>query len=216
MNILTNPASAAGCLLAGGVVVYPAATFFALGCLAGNENAAELVCRVKGRDRLKPLPVIAGSMEQAACAVNLDSVPKKLLENFWPGALSILCPAKNLVQAAVNAAGEAAIRIDGNACARELALLAKGALTASSANISGFPAPARPEDLHPEFLRRLEELGSLAAIFLPPAPQAMPKGGLPSTIIELLPQNGDNALRIKRAGAIPVEALTQAGFRILP
>ena len=212
MKILTNPGQAAQCLLLGGIVIYPTATFFALGCLAANENAAREIYRLKGREGGKSLPILAGSMEQAQAAVNLDAAPPALLQNFWPGPLAILLPAKGLSGAAVNACGLAAIRVDGNPLARELAILAGGALTASSANLSGCPAPSQLAALDENLLARLEKLGERAAILAPDAPETIPKGGLPSTIVELLPQKGNNVLKIVRAGATSREALNAAGF----
>lgn len=215
MKILNDPAEAAKCLLSGGIAIYPTATFFALGCLAGNENAMQEIYRIKGRPTGKSLPLLAASMEQAQAAVNLALAPAALIERFWPGPLSILLPAKALASPAVNPLGQAAIRVDANPLARELARLSGGALTASSANLSGNPASFRLDSLDPNLIDRMERLGDLAVILVPAAPETMPKGGLPSTIVEFLPQKGNNALRIIRAGATSREALLAAGFFII-
>lgn len=215
MKILTNPAEAAQCLLCGGIAIYPTETFFALGCLGDNENAAQEIYRIKERPTGKFLPLVAASMEQAQAAVNLAGAPTTLLERFWPGPLAILLPAKDLAPASVNARGKAAIRVDANPLAQELAHLAGGALTASSANLSGLPAPCRIDSLDPNLLCRLERLGDRAVILAPAGPETRPKGGLPSTIVEFLPQKGNNALKIIRAGATSREALCDAGFFVI-
>lgn len=205
---------AAECLRRGGLVVYPASTFYALGCLGQNEQAAELVYRIKGRADANPLPLLAASMEQVESAVNLKAMPGDLARRFWPGPLTVLLPAINLAPRAVNSRGLAAIRIDANPLARHLAQLAGGVLTASSANISGKPPAASVTALDPQFLRRLEKLGDKALVLPPCAPWCEPAGGLPSTIVEVLPKTNDNALRVLRAGAISRAALNAAGHAI--
>lgn len=195
-------------------MVYPASTFYALGCLGQNGQAAELVYKIKGRDDAHPLPLLAASMEQAASAVNLRALPGDLARRFWPGPLTVLLPAIQLAPRAVNSRGLAAIRIDANPLARHLALLAGGVLTASSANISGRPSAASLEDLDPQLLMRLENLGDMALVLPACGPWCEPAGGLPSTIVEVLPKTNDNGLRVLRAGAISRAALNGAGYAI--
>lgn len=153
-------------------------------------------------------------MEQAARAVNLKAMPAALARRFWPGPLTVLLPALDLAPRAVNSRGQAAIRLDANPVARHLAELAGGALTASSANISGQPPAASLAALDPRLLKRLEKLGDLACVLPACGPWCQPGGGLPSTIVEVLPKTNDNALRLLRAGAISRDSLARAGYAI--
>jgi len=47
----------------GGVVVYPTDTCYGIGCDATNPLAIEKIFRIKGREKGKPLPLIASSIE---------------------------------------------------------------------------------------------------------------------------------------------------------
>lgn len=144
----------------------------------------------------------------------MPDAARKLAGLFWPGPLTILLPAINVASRAVNKRGQAAIRIDANPLARSLALLAGGALTASSANISGRPPSAALAGLEPELLKRLEKLGPRAFVLGACGAPCEPAGGLPSTIVEFFAKTSDNGLRVLRHGAVSDAALIRAGYAI--
>ncbi|MEG6552425.1 Sua5/YciO/YrdC/YwlC family protein, partial [Desulfocurvibacter africanus] len=75
-------------------------------------------------------------------------------------------------------------------------------LIATSANLSGRPAAARPEDLDPALLAEVD-----AAVLEHP----WPSGGAASTVVCLL---GCCRLEVLRIGAVPARVLEQAGFRL--
>lgn len=203
----------AALLRAGGVVVFPTETFFAVGCLALHAGAVGRVYRVKRRPHGLALPVIVGHVDQLAMvAARLDPVAEDLARRFWPGPLSVLLPAAPDVPALLTGGtGRVAVRLTPHPVARELCLLAGGPLAASSANISGRPTAARAAGLDPEL-----RAGVAGVLDLPPAPP----GGLPSTLVE--PSTGEDGghgtgrprLRVLRVGAVPVQALRDAGYAV--
>jgi len=175
---------------------------------------------------MQPLPLLAANKEQAAQAAYLEIVPQGLFEQFWPGPLTVLLPALPALPAPlVNNEGKAAVRVSPYRQAAELARLAGGVLTASSANQHGRPPACRLLDIDPQLLLALEQdeqdeqnergeqNGGEAGVF---EGDIAPAGGLPSTLVEplLSTEQGKPCLRLVRAGAVSVEVIESAGFRV--
>lgn len=216
-------AAAARCLRCGGVVIFPTETFYGLGCLAADAAAVARVYQLKRRPVQRPLPLLAADADQAGAVVWLDAAPPGLTARFWPGPLSLLLPARPGLPAplvrsgaggADRAAGKAALRVSPHPLAARLARLAGGALTASSANLSGRAPACCLEDLDPELLAALAELGDLGGLLPAVSEAEQPSGGAPSTLAEPLPPDGDGRprLRLLRVGAVSVRDLAEAGF----
>lgn len=188
----------------GRLIVYPTETFFGIGGLALREEAVLRVYQAKKRSPSEPLPVIIGREDQLLLLV--EQVPDAmvaLLRVLWPGPLTVIFPAGAEVPAALTAGGaKVAVRLTSHPAARELCLHC-GPLTASSANIAGQPPTTRAGGVSAELLRACT--GVLDA-----APS--PKGGQPSTLIEMIEPG---VLRIARPGAISPAALRQLGWDIL-
>ena len=224
-------AAAARFLRNGGVLVFPTETFYGLGCLAANAEAVARVYQLKQRPVHKPLPLLAAHAAQVDAVAELAAMPKGLLA-FWPGPLTVLLPARScLPQALVNGQGLAAVRVTPHPLAAQLAEQAGGALTASSANLSGGAPICSPGELDPallEALRRMAQNMPCSSGCATQTPKAeaslplalggpLPAGGLPSTVVE--PLNGGDGgagrLRIVRAGAVSAAALEAAGFALV-
>ena len=221
-------AVAARFLRNGGVLVFPTETFYGLGCLAANAEAVARVYQLKQRPVHKPLPLLAAHAAQVDAVAELAAMPRGLLA-FWPGPLTVLLPARScLPPALVNGQGLAAVRVTPHPLAAQLAEQAGGALTASSANLSGGAPVCSPGELDPallEALRRMAQNMPCSSGCATQTPKAeaslplalggpLPAGGLPSTVVE--PLNGGDGgagrLRIVRAGAVSAAALEAAGF----
>lgn len=193
-------------LARGGLVVYPTETFYALGCLATIHAAVERVVAVKGRPADKPLPLIVSDWEMVADFVRLRGAEERLARKFWPGPLSIVTRVDPAVSAlARDRAGFSAVRMTPHIIAAALCREAGGPLVSSSANRSGHPPVANPNDLDPELLKLS------AALVVEAAP--WPAGGLPSTLVRI---TETGAFRILRAGAISADELVAEGFDVTP
>ena len=223
-------AAAARFLRKGGVLVFPTETFYGLGCLAANGEAVARVYQLKRRPVHKPLPLLAAHAAQVDAVAELAVMPKGLLA-FWPGPLTVLLPARScLPPALVNEQGLAAVRVTPHPLAAQLAEQAGGALTASSANLSGGVPVCSPDKLDPALLEALRSMAqgmpcpagcaaqaAKAEVSLPLALGGpLPAGGLPSTVVEPLNcvSGGAGRLRIVRAGAVSAAALEAAGFTL--
>ena len=131
---------AADCIRRGGVVVFPTETSYGLAVDPRNSKAVKKLFRIKGRAASKTLSLIAADTKMVTTVATLSATEKKLAQDFWPGALTlILTPKKNLPRHVRSAIG-VAIRVSGNSFARSLAAAYKFPLTATSANYSTKPA----------------------------------------------------------------------------
>ncbi len=189
----------------GGLVIYPTETFYALGCLATVHLALERIFAVKARPADKPLPLIVSDWEMVGRFVRLRNTEEDLVRKFWPGSLSIVVHIGPGVSAlACDRAGLSAVRMTPHDIAAQLCRDAGGPLVSSSANRSGHPPAARPDELDPELVRLSHALVVDAAPW--------PAGGLPSTLVSVAEAG---AVRILRAGAISVEEISAAGFEVI-
>ena len=188
----------------GEAVVYPTETLYAIGCDATNVDACQKVIDIKARPDSKPLPLIVGSVQMLDLVT--DEKPAMLQElaaSFWPGPISILVKAlPSLPKCLSDENGYTSVRWSGHPFASELSRRMRKPLIATSANLSGKPPVALPEDLDSEML---DKVG--AAYFDPP----WPKGGLPSTVVGI---KSFNRLEVLREGAVTIKMLCDKGFSV--
>ena len=207
---------AARCLAAGGIVIYPTETLYAIGCRADKAEACARICALKGRPGDSPLPLLAADIPQAGRAVRLDGAPRRLLDAFWPGPLSLLLPALPAVAPrARDARGLSALRVTPHPLGSRLAALAGFALTASSANFRGAAPAARATDLDPALMAALARAGSDNGLLQAENAAEEPGGGAPSTLARACAGPGGPFLRLLRRGAVSAGDLAAAGFRVV-
>jgi L-threonylcarbamoyladenylate synthase len=190
---------AAAVLAAGGLLIYPTDTLYAIGGRALDPKVGQAVRLAKGRDA-KPLPLVAADVAQAASlTVGLTPEALRLAEKFWPGPLTLILTASPEVPDEVTAGtGAVAVRVPALALARRLCERA-GPLISTSANPSGSQPPMTCAEA-------VAGVGHGAALAL----DAGPGRSLPSTIVDLTGQ----AARLVRSGAVSwtdVMASLQAG-----
>jgi L-threonylcarbamoyladenylate synthase len=179
----------------GALVIYPTDTLYALGCRALDGAAIRRLREAKGRERDKPLPVIAADLEQARSLASVWSdQAQRLAAAFWPGPLTLVVPAVGTLPSELLAgAASVAVRVPASEVARSLARLA-GPLVATSANLAGDPACPTVD---------------LAVRAFPAATLAFdagPLGGAPSTIVDLTrPPGGFTMLREGRVDRASIE-----------
>jgi L-threonylcarbamoyladenylate synthase len=191
----------------GRLLIYPTETFYAIGGNALSPGALSAVYAAKGRDENRPLPLLIGELEQLELvAAKVGETERELMRLFWPGPLTLLLrPSPGLPSLLAGGSARVAVRLSGHPAARELSRRAGVPLISSSANRSGLPPAASPEDLDPSLLRAVD-----GALF-PDGPA--PSGKLPSTIVEVTEQNS-RVLRLIRAGAVSAAQLARHGFMI--
>jgi len=126
----------------GGVVAIPTDTVYGLGCDPSSDQAVEALFKVKNR-QAKPVPVRCADSGVAEKIVELNSVARKLAGLHWPGALTIVAPLKKgskLSPLLHQGSGYLGVRVPDSEVCRELARKVGGAITGTSANLSGQPS----------------------------------------------------------------------------
>ncbi|WP_461210641.1 L-threonylcarbamoyladenylate synthase [Desulfocurvus sp. DL9XJH121] len=191
---------------AGGCLVYPTETLYAVGGDGRDARAAARVMAIKGRAPAKPLPLVVGAMEQLSLVTDeISGTLERLAGSFWPGPLSVLVRARaHLPPQVSDERGLTSVRLTPHPLAARLCLAAGAPLIATSANLSGRPATADPARLDPELVRRVDGVLALAP---------GPSGGAASTVVGA---GEDGVLVVHRLGAVSMDALRAAGFRPVP
>jgi L-threonylcarbamoyladenylate synthase len=181
----------------GRLVVLPTDTVYGVGADAFDPDAVARLLAAKGRGREMPPPVLVGTKGTLeALATRVPSYVAALVEEFWPGALTLVCHQQPSLQWDLGETrGTVAIRMPDHAVAREL-LDRTGPLAVSSANLSGSPAALDAD-------AAIGMLGESVAIVVDAGGSP---GGVPSTIVDA---TGERP-RLLRLGAIPVADLDAA------
>lgn len=211
LDVFEDVGKAAEYLRAGGILLYPTETFYAIGCMADNIGAIKHIYCIKKRAREKPLPLLAASAAQAALAARVDEAPPRLLTTFWPGPLTVVLTATNKVSVAA-CKGKIAIRVTSGQFAASLARFCGFPLVCTSANSSGNNPVNNFDDLDPDFLAAAAQYNCAAAI----SPlRSESRQGLPSTIVEPVRDSaGQWHLRVIREGCVSRKILTEQNFNL--
>ncbi len=172
-------ATAAGrALVAGGLVVHPTDTLYALAARADRPAAVARLVAAKGRPDGRRLSVAVSSVEELERWARLAPAARRFVRTHLPGPYTVLLPpsaeARRRLVSEVSGGRTIGLRVPDHPLARELARRA-GPLIATSANRSGEP-PAR--DL--AAARRTFGRTVRAYVAGPPAPS-----GRPSTLVDL-------------------------------
>ena len=92
-------AAAALALRAGELVVLPTDTVYGVGADAFNPAAVTCLLVAKGRGRDMPPPVLVGTVRAATALVeDLGPYGQQLIDEFWPGGLTIVCRAQPVAE----------------------------------------------------------------------------------------------------------------------
>lgn len=128
----------------GGLVAFPTETSYGLAVDPDCALAVERLFSLKKRAADKPLLLLIEKKEQLESVV--QHVPQlywPLIEKYWPGPLTLIFPAlASLSRRITGNTGTVGIRISPHPIAQELVRRMGKPITATSANMSGFP-PAR-------------------------------------------------------------------------
>jgi L-threonylcarbamoyladenylate synthase len=188
----------------GKIIIYPTETFFALGGLGTDFKVAVAVREIKGRPYQKPLPLIAASISQCLEVAEMDNMSLALAEQFWPGPMSILLRAKEVLPLGVKGSDNmVSIRVTPHQDASRLCQMSGSPLIATSANLSGKDSCSRVEDI---------DKGLIARVSLVYNSDQAPRGDLPSTLVKIA---GPRKLKIIRPGQISIDEIVRKGFEVI-
>jgi L-threonylcarbamoyladenylate synthase len=185
----------------GGLVAFPTETVYGLGADAYNSEALAKIFEVKGRPRFDPLIIHIAAAESLGNIADLSLLSEEtrrklfiLIENLWPGPLSIILP-KNKKIPGIATAGlpTAAVRFPDHEAAVSLISLSGGAVAAPSANPFGSLSPTRAEHV-------LDKLGDKIEMILDGGPTRI---GMESTVLDITGER----VQLLRPGGTSKEAI---------
>ena len=190
-----TPALAAEMIRRGELVAIPTETVYGLGANGLDEAAVARIFEAKGRPQDNPLILhICGAEQIELFCHHIPQKAYDLAEAFWPGPLTMVLPAKNVVpKRTTGGLDTVAVRCPDNAVTREIIRLSGVPIAAPSANISGKPSTTTAEHvLH-------DHDGKIAAV----VDGGPCRVGVESTIVDLTEERP----RLLRPGGVTPEEL---------
>lgn len=208
---LADPAQPTGAFLEeclerlrrGELVAGPTDTVYGLFCDPFLPAALERLAALKARPEPRPIPLLVSGREQAeALAASVPSEAARLMDAFWPGALTIVLAARPTVPAAVSAgSGSVGLRQPASGYLLRLVESMGGPLTGTSANRPG----GRPAASAVEVVSALgEEVDAVID-----GGSARRREG--STVVEVTPLG----VRVIRLGVVGLEELASVSGPLL-
>lgn len=162
--------AAAALLNSGGVAVIPTDTVYGLAAHPGFPAAVERLYTIKGREAKKPIALLAADVASAERFLGGGLPPgaAELADRHWPGALTLVLPAKD-------GSRFEGLRVPDHAWTRRLLAACGGVLRVTSANLSG----CRPATDAPA---ALADVGLSADIVVD---DGISPGGVASTVVKI-------------------------------
>ncbi|HEY8180439.1 MAG TPA: L-threonylcarbamoyladenylate synthase [Candidatus Limnocylindria bacterium] len=184
-------AAASAILTAGGLVAFPTDTVYGLGCAASRPEAIEAVYALKRRPPEKRVAILVSGLDAVdAGAWDVDDRARLLATRFWPGALSLVLPARDddATQSFRAPDHPVALALIENA----------GPMYVTSANVSDEPDTLDADDVLIAFATQADGLAAVVDGGRVP-------GGMPSTVLDLTA----GMARILRSGPVSEAMLAE-------
>lgn len=156
------------------LVAFPTDTVYGLGTLAFDGSTAQKLYLAKERPPEKAIPILMadiGDLDQVA--INVPPIAYRLMETFWPGALTLVVPKQPTVPLEVSVTPTVAVRIPDLDLARALMRLT-GPLAVTSANRSTGPNPRTAAEVQAQLGGRIDAI----------LDGGTTPGGVPSTVLD--------------------------------
>jgi L-threonylcarbamoyladenylate synthase len=191
---------AAAAIARGEIVAFATDTLYGLAADPRQDAAVASVFAAKGRPDERALLLVAADRTQVEQVAVMNPLAAHLASRWWPGPLTLLLPARGDLVAAVHGGTRVVgVRVPASEVARALTAACGHPVTATSANRSGEPATAHPDEV-------ARSVGHHIAVLLDSG--ASP-GGPPSTIVDA---TGD-APKLIREGAVAWKRVLESVHR---
>jgi L-threonylcarbamoyladenylate synthase len=196
-ELTRSPDVAARYIREGGIVAFPTETVYGLGAAIFDEQAIAKIFEAKRRPADNPLIAHVGELKQIAeLTTNIPESAQKFIERFSPGPLTIVLRKRETVPLIATAGLDTiAVRMPGNAMAKEFLRACGTTVVAPSANVSGRPSPTTWRAVQ-------EDLDGRIDCILQGEPTLI---GLESTVVDC---SMDPPI-VLRAGAVSLESLQE-------
>jgi L-threonylcarbamoyladenylate synthase len=194
---------AAGIVRRGGLVAFPTETVYGLGADGLNPEAVAGIYRAKKRPLDNPIILHVANKEEAfQLAEYVPDSANGLMDDFWPGPLTLVLKASKIVPKMTTGGLETvAIRMPRLKVA--LALIKESAvpIAAPSANLAGRPSPTTAEHVKQDLNGRID-------MILDAGPTEV---GVESTVLDLTA----DPPQVLRPGGVPFEELKRVLGRVI-
>lgn len=180
----------------GKLVVFPTDTIYGIGTNAYLKNACERIYEVKGRPKYKPLIVLISAISMLEQLVDsISPVEQKLMDMFWPGALTIKFKKKEDALPDIVSAGDEYVRVRliNDGLLFSLLKAAGVPIVAPSANLSGSLPGTRISNIIAELDGKVDYI--------------LDCGDIESEVVSTIVQVEDEKILIIREGKIKKEEL---------
>ena len=145
------------CLKSGGIIAIPTDTVYGLGADPFNADAVQKLYTIKGRPDGKPIPLVLSSVADVhRVARNLPDFFFYLTDRFWPGGLTIIVEAKDLLPVLTAGGNTVGVRIPDNPLLLQILQAFGGPAAITSANLSGEPPATSPPEIGEALASRID------------------------------------------------------------
>ena len=187
--------AAARVIDSGGVICFPTDTVYGFAASIYCSDALARLRSLKTRSSEEPFVIIASDMDVVReLATGITPRHRKLIESYWPGPLTIVFGASDLVpEGVVGRSKTVALRVPDDMLTQSILRACGMPLASPSANVRGMRPAICPEDVLEHFEGKIDLLldGGLIESFEP------------STIVMV----GKRKLEVLRPGRVSLEKI---------
>lgn len=175
-----------------GIIIFPTETVYGIGCNALSSIGIDKIYKVKNRPLDKHLNIfVSNTNEINKYAYVTFKLEEKIINNYMPGAITIILKSKNVLNSIAFEDDTIGIRIPDNKIMLELLNRIDFPLATTSANISGKMSNINIDSLIKDFDDKVDAIidGGQSTL------------GLASTIVKV----EDDEIKILRQGSVYIE-----------
>lgn len=196
MNSDSRVNEAVNALKSGGIIAIPTDTVYGIGADPFNRDAVQKLYTIKGRPEDKPIPLVLGTVEDVyKVSQNLPPFFFYLTEEFWPGGLTIIVHARNLLPQLTAGGTTVGLRIPNQPLLLKILQKFGGPLAITSANLSGQPAATSPREFGEKLTAKLDYI----------VDDGITPGPIPSTVYDI----SVSPPQVRREGVISSDRLNK-------
>jgi L-threonylcarbamoyladenylate synthase len=143
----------------GGIIIFPTDTAFGIGCRIDDSEAVNRLFRIRRRPTTQPMPVLVSSVGMAlAYYFNASDVVRRLMKEYWPGALTIVAPCRtNAIYSPIRGGGNTiGLRMPNHPAILKIIEEVGVPILGPSANFHGDPTPYSAVDLNPKLVKLVD------------------------------------------------------------
>lgn len=142
----------------GGIIIFPTDTAFGIGCRIDKEESVRKLNKMLKRPNGMPSPVLFDSIERVSQYVRIKPKVRKLMDNYWPGALTLILHCNRVkVPSSVRGEGRTlGVRIPDHEVPIKLIKVADIPIIGTSANFHGEKTPFKFSQLDKRLIKLVD------------------------------------------------------------